>query len=94
MQHNPNLKHTLDTVIAWCSIMPAAAEYDWGDAKGNCFICRYLDKGTEWFPAYMKITAEIPGLTEAVFTMPWTFGAALARLKELRDKGPYFRRYR
>ncbi len=79
--------YALPTLIAWLEKQPAAKTYNFGDCEGACLLGQYIiAHGIKWKGnegIYCRMTMGPQSWDEIARTQPWTFGAALARAREL-----------
>lgn len=80
--------HAISTLIAWLEKKPAAHEYDFRNCKGECLLGQYwAAHGIEWVPGRYAALQNEGGNSwgmEIAAPSPKTFGAALARARELQ----------
>lgn len=78
---------SLDGLIAWLEKQPGEREYDFNNCSGECLIGRYLVAVTGCNThVYTKVFGRnIDHYRSVAYAQPWTYGAALARARALRD---------
>ena len=74
---------SIPAFIAWAETQDPEARYDWRDCE-DCLCMRYLkERGVQDVPTGYGAFGDTWLRNDIFAVEPWTYGAALARAKEL-----------
>jgi hypothetical protein len=80
---------TLAGLIAWLETQPAEGRYNYNCQNGSCLLDRYITSVTGKPSRPTALHWDICGgeseCSTITYNQPWTFGAALARAREVRS---------
>jgi hypothetical protein len=93
MLNNPKWAISRQSFIAWLETKNADEVYNWRDGEGGCLFGQYMKHlGIEWdWQTYRETGERLFGVWQGTThanhgvaaAMPWTFGAALARTRNM-----------
>lgn len=76
----------IETIISWLEQQPAHQTYDYHAMCGRCLFGQYFTvHGVDWVDGYfdlINIDTYLP--SKIAGELPWTFGAALERAREMQ----------
>jgi len=94
-------KPSIESFIGWLETQPARKQYDFNNCRGECLLGQYMTAmGIQWGvtppsivgdwrnTSYVNVANNLFGPLRqwtVLSEQPWTFGAALARARELQS---------